>query len=154
MSAKVIEIIDKLLDPILKERGLELYDLAFKREGSMRVLRVVIDKESGVTIDDCSWTSEQLSCILDVEDPIPYEYRLEVSSPGVTRPLKTDSHFHRTIGQKIRVRLRRKTGKCEELVGKLLGRDERVIKLGLEAGTTIEIPNEEVIAVNLEFEFP
>ena len=83
IEKRLIKIVKKTLkEGNFEEEGIELYDLEFKGGGGHGILRVFIDKPSGVTIDDCARVSRELSTVLDVEDPIPYSYRLEVSSPG------------------------------------------------------------------------
>ena len=94
-----------LLEPIVAERGLELVDLEFVKEGANWYLRVYIDKEGGVSIDDCEAVSRALEAKLDEKDPIEQAYVLEVSSPGIDRPLKKDADFIRFQGEIIDVKL-------------------------------------------------
>ena len=93
------------LQSLLKTLGLELFDLQFRREGHGWVLRVFIDSKEGVTLDHCSDVSRQLGHYLDVEDFIDHPYHLEVSSPGLERPLRSLEDFRRFLGEKARVRL-------------------------------------------------
>ncbi len=98
--------IGKAIAPAIEALGLELWGIEHLRQGRRATLRVFIDCMSGVTVDDCARASRQVSAILDVEDPIPGEYTLEVSSPGIDRPLFTLPHFERYLGAEANVRLR------------------------------------------------
>lgn len=93
-----------LAAPVAEGFGLELVDIVFTSEFGRRVLRVYIDKPGGITVDDCERVSRELSTVLDVEDPIPQSYSLEVSSPGLDRPLKTEKDFSRFAGRRARIR--------------------------------------------------
>lgn len=93
-----------LATPVVEGLGMELVDVVYTTEHGARVLRVFIDKPGGVTVDDCSDVSHELSTILDVEDPIPQRYMLEVSSPGLDRPLIKEKDFIRYIGRKVRIK--------------------------------------------------
>jgi ribosome maturation factor RimP len=161
MSTELLETIQDLVDPILDDFGLECVDIEFKREGQGQVLRIFIDKPDGVSLDDCVSVSREVSAILEVEDPISKAYRLEVSSPGLDRPLKKVEDFERFSGQLVRVKTytlidpderghKRKTFK-----GKLLGPAEdgiRILQTDKEGGEVI-IPFGEIAKANLEPEF-
>ena len=101
----MVEKLETLLAPAVASQGCELYDIEYVKEGSDRILRLFIDKPEGIDIDDCERVSRAAETVLDENDPIPGEYRLQVSSPGVERKLKKPEHFARFIGQKIEVRL-------------------------------------------------
>ena len=96
----------KLLEPTIEHLGLELTDLELKLGGKGGLVRVFIDKEAGIDIDDCAMVSNRVSAILDVENPVPGNYTLEVSSPGLDRALTKPKHFQRFMGEDIRVKLR------------------------------------------------
>jgi ribosome maturation factor RimP len=96
----------ELLEPEVNALGYELVDLELKLGGRAGVLRLFIDKASGVTLDDCERVSHQVSGLLDVEDPIPGHYVLEVSSPGVDRRLRRHEDFERFVGERVKIRLR------------------------------------------------
>ena len=106
----LLERIREMAEPIVSGMGLELVDVEYRFESGRWVLRLYIDKEGGVTLDDCTRVSRELGVVLDVEDPIPHSYNLEVSSPGLDRPLRRVSDFLRFKGRKVRVR-------CIEPVG-------------------------------------
>jgi ribosome maturation factor RimP len=96
----------QLATPLVEGEGMEIVDIDFRHEGSRggRVLRLYLDKEGGPNVDDLSRVSRQLSELLDTQDTIDGTYTLEVSSPGINRPLKKPAHFARFIGKRIRVR--------------------------------------------------
>ncbi len=102
-ATEVIEHVESLLLPILRDEGLEAVDIEFKRSGRRWLLRVSIDKEGGVTISDCERVSRELGQLLDVEDAIDHAYTLEVSSPGLTRRLKKREDFVRYAGRACRI---------------------------------------------------
>lgn len=93
-----------LAGPVAEGFGLELVDVTFTSEFGRRILRIYIDKPGGITVDDCEMVSRELSTVLDVEDPIPQSYTLEVSSPGLDRPLKTEKDFARFVGRRARIK--------------------------------------------------
>ena len=107
---------------VAEPMGYELVGVEhFQRGGGASTLRVYIDHAHGVTLDDCTLVSNQLSAVLDVEDPLPGHYDLEVSSPGLDRPLVFAEHFERFAGQRIKVRLAEKVEGRRSLEGVLLG---------------------------------
>ena len=100
------EDLEVLLSPVVREQGCELWGLEFSMHGRRSVLRLFIDKSEGVTLEDCERVSRQVSAVLDVEDPIASAYTLEVSSPGMDRPLFRFEQYGQYVGQPIAVRLR------------------------------------------------
>ena len=100
------EELTRLLEPAVERLGYELSDLELRIGGKDGVIRVFIDKPEGVGLADCETVSRQLSAVLDVEDPVPGHYVLEVSSPGLDRKLTKPEHFQRYVGQDVRIRLR------------------------------------------------
>ncbi|MBP3952000.1 ribosome maturation factor RimP [Bacillus suaedae] len=103
MGNKATDIVTALVTPILEELNLELVDVEFKKEGPNWFLRVFIDKDKGVDLEDCSQVSEKLSEKLDETDPIEQAYFLEVSSPGAERPLKKEKDIQKSIGKHVYV---------------------------------------------------
>lgn len=143
--------------PILESLGIELVDIEFGKVGRDAVLRLFIDKEGGIMLDDCANVSRELSMILDVEDAISCNYTLEVSSPGLDRPLKKPSDFERFTGRLIKVRTYEplqddKGNKRKTFLGKLEGLFDGVIRMTLTEGQSASIPLERVAKANLEFE--
>lgn len=99
------ETLEALMAPVAQAQGLELYDIEYVKEGADRILRLYIDNEDGVSLDDCERMSRAAEIVLDAKDPIPGEYRLQVSSPGVERKLSKPEHYARYIGHKVVVKL-------------------------------------------------
>jgi ribosome maturation factor RimP len=100
----LIEELNRLIEPAVEAVGFEFVGLEYIAQGRNSVLRIFIDSEAGITVDDCATVSRQVSGVLDVEDPISGHYNLEVSSPGLDRPLFKLAHFERFVGQEIKLR--------------------------------------------------
>ncbi len=120
---------EELLMPIARANGVEIYDVEYVKEGGDYYLRAYIDKEGGVTIQDCEAVSRALSDALDKEDFIPDAYVLEVSSPGLGRALKKDKHLEKSIGQDVEVKLFKPVDGCKEFAGSLEGFDRESVTL-------------------------
>lgn len=105
MASKQAQL-EVLLEPVVTALGCELWGLEYLAQGKKSLLRLYIEKEGGVQVDDCERVSRQVSATLDVEDPIQGEYTLEVSSPGMDRPLLNLDHFQRFVGENVTIRLR------------------------------------------------
>ena len=120
MASKEQQLID-LLKPVVEALGFEFWGLEYIAQGKNSVLRVFIDSENGIHVDDCAQVSRQISGVMDVEDPITSEYNLEVSSPGVDRPLFTLEHFSRYVGEFVDVKLRYAFEGRRKFKGKLVG---------------------------------
>lgn len=155
----VVEKITEIAEQILAPLGMGLVDIEYKREGRDMVLRLFIEKEEGgVMLDDCSAVSRELSDILDVEDYIPDNYTLEVSSPGICRPLKKVADYQRFLGHLVKVKtfeaLADDAGnKRKTFIGTLTGIEGEVISVDLKEGQHALIPLDKVAKSNLEFEF-
>lgn len=119
--AKVTDVVTQLAIPIVAEQGCTLWDVEYVREAGEWFLRVYIDKEGGVSIDDCEAVSRPLSDKLDEVDPIEGSYTFEVSSAGADRPLKKPEHFEKMMGRQVEVRLYRAVEGKKALVGELTG---------------------------------
>lgn len=100
--------LNELVEPVVTGLGYEMVGLEHRAGGRGALLRVYIDHVNGITVEDCEQVSRQLSAVLDVEDPVASDYVLEVSSPGLERPLFTAAHFQRFVGHRARVRMKRK----------------------------------------------
>ena len=154
----VAQVVTDMATQLLSSQGMELVDLEYKREGREMVLRLFIDKPGGVTLDDCAGVSRELSEILDVEDIISGHYSLEVSSPGLNRPLKKAADYDRYIGRLIKVRTFEllpddQGNKRKTFLGELIGLENDVVRVRLQEGQTAGIPLNKVAKANLEFEF-
>lgn len=154
----VVEQVNAVAQPILDSMGIEMVDLEFRKEGHGMILRLFIDKPGGIMLDDCSAVSRELSEILDVEEIVPCHYTLEVSSPGLNRPLTKPADYDRYAGKLVKVRTyemiaddagnRRKT-----FLGQLVELKDGIIHIRLKEGQTAAIPFDKVAKANLEFEF-
>jgi ribosome maturation factor RimP len=154
----VAQTVTDLATTLLTSQGMELVDLEYKREGRDMVLRLFVDKPGGVTLDDCAAVNRELSEILDVEDVIASHYILEVSSPGLNRPLKKLADYERYRGRLVKIRTfellpddlgnKRKT-----FLGELLGLENGIVRLKLKEGQTAGIALDKIAKANLEFEF-
>ena len=113
------EIVEQQIQRIVESEGLELVHIDYRRQGRLFLLRVDIDKEGGVNIDDCSLVSQQLSTWLDVEDPIPGEYELQVSSPGLDRKFYKTSDYEKFVGRLVRVKTSKAIRGLHVIVGRL-----------------------------------
>lgn len=121
--AKVTDVVAKLAQPIVEQAGCTLWDVEYVKEAGEWFLRVYIDKEGGVDINDCEAVSRPLSDLLDEADPIQGSYTFEVSSAGLDRPLKKPEHFAACAGQQVDVRFYRPVDGRKEYTGALVGCD-------------------------------
>ncbi len=144
---------EQLLEPILKELQFELYDVEFVKEAGTFYLRAFIDKEGGITINDCETVSRKLSDLLDQKDFIPDAYILEVSSPGLGRQLKKDKHFEKSIGEEIEIKLFKPIEKQKEFSGILESFTEKVLVISEENGNLIEFERSNIAMVRLVVHF-
>ncbi len=152
MAPEVLDRVRKTAREIVEFAGMELVHLEMKREPGGLLLRVTIDKEGGVNLDDCARISRQLSVQLDVEDPIEGRYTLEVSSPGLDRPLFTDRDFARFAGRKIRLSTHVPLDGRRNFQGRLDGIVEGSVRMTLNDGRQIVIPHDQVAKARLEVE--
>jgi len=149
------EILNKVREiaaPLAAQEGLELIDVELGGPGGRQILRIFIDKSGGVSLDDCSSISRAVSAALDVEDPIQGAYDLEVSSPGLDRPLRTPEHFQKFAGKRVRVRTFGPLPECENrktFVGILQGYDNETIVLDVD-GRIFRVPHAQVSKANVD----
>lgn len=148
--------LQSLVEPVVTGQGYELVDVEFKNELGAWILRVFIDNpraEGGVGLDDCAQVSRELSAVLDVEDAIPGHYSLEVSSPGLNRPLKKESDFRRFVGKKAKIRTRHPVGESRRnFSGTLVSVAEGKVKIDV-GDQVCEVPVDDVEKANLVYEF-
>ena len=138
-----------LLEPIVEANGLELVDLEFVKEGVNWYLRVYIDKEGGVTLDDCEVVSRTLEAKLDEKDPIEQAYILEVSSPGLDRPLKKEADFVKFQGEIIDVKLYKAVNGSKQYQGKLLGLENGILSIEEDNGNVVTFEHKDAASVRL-----
>ena len=144
---------EALLLPIVEEKGYELVDVEYVKEGSNWYLRAYVDKEGGITINDLEAVSRKLSDLLDEKDFISDAYILEVSSPGLGRPLKKDKDFDRSIGEKIEIHLYRSIDGNKQYVGLLKSYNKETITIETEDGDEINVDRTNVSLVRLTIDF-
>jgi ribosome maturation factor RimP len=153
MDKNVEERIRSLAASVAEDCGYELFDIGLLGVGKRTLLRVFIDKEGGVTLDDCEIFSRRLEALLDVEDPIVGPYTLEVSSPGLDRPLKNLSDFKRNVGRMVRIITKESIDNESFFTGRLEGVDDFSLRLSLAGGKReVVIPLNGVSKARLEIE--
>ncbi len=145
-----------LASDVAADEGFELYDLQILGSGRKTILRVIIDKEGGVTIDDCEKMSKSLSALLDIEDPIKAPYTLEVSSPGIDRPLIKHRDFEKNIGKLVRIITLEMIDNQTFFIGRIIDVGENWVRISYEKKDKKEdlfIPIEKISKARLELEF-
>ena len=149
---KVTDQVTEFAKPVVESFGCSLWDVEYVREGSERYLRLYIDKDGGVDIDDCEKIHRAIDPILDEKDPIPESYHFEVSSAGLERALKRPGDFERFMGAAVLVKLYRPRNGLKEIPGILRGYEDG--KVTVEAGKeTITFEKSQVALVRLRVEF-
>ncbi len=150
-KGSVVQTVENLILPVLEDLGLELVDIEYRREGRGWVLRLYIDKEGGVTLEDCSRVSRQVGDLIDIDDLIPNEYCLEVSSPGLDRPLKKEQDFIKYKDRRIQLNTFAPIDTRRNFKGTI--KDFREGTLFLDAqGEPFEIPLDNIAKAKLEIE--
>ena len=144
---------EELVLPLVEANNFELVDVEYVKEAGTWYLRIYIDKEGGININDCELVSRAFSEILDKEDPIEDAYILEVSSPGLGRPLKIDKDFQRNLGEEVEVRTYKPINKQKEFVGLLDAWDKESVTLQLESGEMLTIARADIALIRQYIEF-
>ena len=140
----------EIVQPYADELNLEIWDITFKKEGSQWYLRIFIDKDGGVGIDDCVDLTHAVSKPLDDADPIPQNYMLEISSPGVERELTRDEHFEKNIGSPVMVRTIRPLDGVRDFKGTLTEYENKTITVKLEDEKELSFEKKETNFVKLD----
>lgn len=145
---------EEILLPLVEEHGFELVDVEYVKEGGTWYLRAYIDKPGGITIDDCEAVSRKLSDILDEKDYIEDSYIMEVSSPGLGRPLKKEKDFKRSLGKEVEIRTYRIMDKSKEFTGILKEYDSSTVTIELsDNGTLKTFDKGDIALIRLAFDF-
>ena len=144
---------ERFLLPLLAEHNFELVDVEYVKEAGTWYLRSYIDKPGGITVDDCEAVSRQFSDRLDQEDFIEDSYIMEVSSPGLDRPLKKDKDFERSMGEDVELRLYKPRDKQKEFAGILKGYDRETVTIETEDGREEVFTRQELALIRLAFDF-
>ena len=145
--------VEKYLLPLMDEHHFELVDVEYVREAGTWYLRAYIDKEGGIAVDDCEVISRKLGEWLDKEDFIDESYIMEVSSPGLGRPLKKEKDFIRSMGKDVDVRLYRQIDKQKEFTGALSAYDENTVTLTMEDGSLMVFEKPDIALIRLALDF-
>ncbi len=150
-SGNTVSEVTALVKPIIEDLGLTLWDVRFVKEGAIRYLRIFIDKDEGVSIDDCETVTRAIDAPLDELDPIEEAYTLEVSSPGIERELTEEWHFEKFLGAPVMVKLIRpnKSG-IREFKGTLIANEKDSVELVLEDGSETVIKKKDSVYIKLD----
>lgn len=144
---------EEILLPITEEYGFELVDVEYVKEGSTWYLRAYIDKPGGIDINDCEKVSRRLSDLLDEKDYIEDAYILEVSSPGLGRPLKKEKDFKRSLGEEVEIRTYRAIDRQKEFTGILKSYDKDTVTIEYEDGEPKTFERSEIALIRLALDF-
>lgn len=138
-GGNTVEIVTSLVMPLIEEQGLILWDVRFEKEGSMWILRIIIDKAEGIKVDDCENISRPFDKILDEADPIDQSYCLEVASAGLERELTKQWHFNQCAGQKVCARLIRPLDGERDFIGELQKMQDNIVTINLLDDDTVKV---------------
>lgn len=144
---------EEILLPIIERNGFELVDVEYVKEGGNWYLRAYIDKPGGINVDDCEMVSRELSDILDEKDFIDEAYILEVSSPGLGRPLKKEKDFKRSLGQEVEIRTYRMVDRKKEFTGIFKDYDKDTVTIEMEDGSLKTFEKGDIALIRLAFDF-
>ncbi|WP_315114869.1 ribosome maturation factor RimP [uncultured Clostridium sp.] len=147
-----VDELTSLIHPIVDRLGYELYYLEYVKENRENYLRVYIDKDEGIALEDCEKVSREVSEMMDVEDPISEGYYLEISSPGIERELHNDNHLNKYIDYAVSVKLKSLFNGSKKIDGVLKGFDKDILNIQLE-DNLLAIPREKIKTINLKVEF-
>lgn len=142
---------EELIMPLIEANNFELVDVEWVREGSNWYLRVFIDKEGGITVDDCEMISRAFGDILDEKDYIEENYIFEVSSPGLDRPLRKEKDFARSIGKEVEIKLYKAVDKQKEFTGCLKAYDQDTVTLEMEDEEKMTLKRADIAVIRLAF---
>lgn len=144
---------EELITPIVERNQYELVDVEYVKEGSDWYLRAYVDKEGGITVNDCELVAREMNEILDREDYIDGSYIFEVSSPGLGRPLKKEKDYVRAIGKDLEIRTYKAIDREKEFYGKLTAYDEETVTIEKENGEVMTFGKKEIALIRLAFDF-
>jgi ribosome maturation factor RimP len=151
-TQSIVKQVESLVAPILEQMGYELVDVEYVSSYGRWILRLFVDKEGGVTIGDCARITEELGDLIDVKEFIRHEYNLEVSSPGLDRPLRKEKDLSLALGKKIKVRMAAPLEGRRNFTGILLRYEEGILSLEVD-GQEVSLPWPDVAKANLIYEF-
>lgn len=145
------QLTEELITPIIEKHQFELVDVEWVKEGSNWYLRIYIDKDGGITVDDCEIINREFGDVLDEKDYISENYIFEVSSPGLDRPLKKEKDYARSLGKDVEIRLYRPVDKKKEFVGTLESYDKNTVTIGLEDGQSMTFDKSAIALIRMAF---
>jgi ribosome maturation factor RimP len=148
---KLLQEVRQVIEPILESQGFELVDLEYQRESQGWVLRIYLDREGGVSLEDCAGVSHEVGAVLEVKDLIPSAYILEVSSPGLTRPLKKPEDFNKFRNQLVKIKLYEPLDGRKNFKGTLMGLEGDRVRVEVEQ-QVYELPLQRIAKANLEID--
>jgi ribosome maturation factor RimP len=148
---KLSQEVRQVIEPILESQGFELVDLEYQRESQGWVLRIYLDREGGVSLEDCAGVSHEVGAVLEVKDLIPSAYILEVSSPGLTRPLKKPEDFNKFRNQLVKIKLYEPLDGRKNFKGTLMGLEGDRVRVEVEQ-QVYELPLQRIAKANLEID--
>ena len=144
---------EQLITPIIERMNFELVDVEYVKEGGTWYLRAYIDKEGGITVNDCEAVAREMNEILDQEDFVEDSYVFEVSSPGLGRPLKKEKDYIRSMGKELEIRTYRAINREKECYGILKADDEKTVTIEMEEGQTMTFEKADIALIRLAFDF-
>jgi ribosome maturation factor RimP len=148
----VVKEVGRFIEPVLDETGVELVDIEYVFERGRWVLRIYLDREGGITLDDCARVSREIGDLIEVKDVLLREYVLEVSSPGLNRPLKKEKDFLRAIGNRVKVKMVTPVKGCRNFTGYLRDLKDGALYLEVENNLVL-LPLQDLKKANLVYEF-
>ncbi|MBW1690977.1 MAG: ribosome maturation factor RimP [Deltaproteobacteria bacterium] len=152
-AERIIEGVSRIAESLLPEFGMEMVDLEFRHERGRWTLRIFIDRDGGVTIDDCARVSRELGDVIDAENIIDYSYVLEVSSPGLDRPLRKEQDFIRSIGKLIKLEMARPVNKRRNFTGRLAHVKDGMLRIRVDDTDQFDLPIDEIKRARIKYEF-
>jgi ribosome maturation factor RimP len=151
-ARRVLALAEPLVEALATGEGCELVDMTYHREPQGWVLRVYIDRLGGVTVADCQGISRQIGDVLEGKDVLPNAYNLEVSSPGLNRPLKKGADFERFAGQRVRIKTRVAVEGRRNFLGQLTGCADGLVRLDVD-GVSMQVPLDSISKAHIEYDF-
>jgi ribosome maturation factor RimP len=152
-AEKIVDAVSRRAETLLPEFGMEMVDVEFRFERGGWTLRVFIDKEGGVTVDDCASVSRQLGDLIEADDIIEHAYVLEVSSPGLDRPLRKERDFLRSMGKLIKIEMARPVNKRRNFTGRLAQVKDGTVHILVDDTDLFELPIEGIKKATIKHEF-
>lgn len=148
--SKITTVLTERVTPVVEELGYELVDIEYKKEGTNWYLRIFIDSEQGIGLEDCQKVSRKLDSLLDEWDIIPNAYFLELSSPGLERPIRKQTDYLRFVGQNVKIKTHEAIDSRKKFSGEILGIVDGIVSLKVD-DATINIPFEKIASAKLVF---